>query len=46
MITTINRLCIQEQCIFRGLFHKDLGLWDGKMGMSLIFFLIFRECQE
>ncbi len=45
MITIINRLCIQEQCILRGLFHKDLGLWDGKMGISL-FFLIIRECQE
>lgn len=33
---------IADQCILRGLFHKDLGLWDGKMGMSLFLFLMFR----
>ena len=34
---------IADHHLFRGLFCKEIGLWEGKAGMSLFFFLLSRH---
>ena len=34
---------IADHHLLRGLFCQEIGLWEGKAGMSLFFFLLSRQ---
>lgn len=37
---------IADHYLMRGLFCREIGLWEGKMGMSLFFFLLSRHANN